>query len=342
MDFGYCMIRPCSTPYPKGSGTMQSVAQSLMSSSRRWGFGLLVSLLTACGTAEVTQPVVATGDQDQDALASSEQDLLDGECTADWAANPCTVADSAACGTGDPGTDTLNSPNNCELGGMKCDPRPRMCNRNSKTYWFTTITPTYVYDSLGNVLGSVPTGTKLRINLGTKKTISTVSANYLAMGFSVPTSAGAISGWIRPETLDAGYTNVMSWLDANYRPAPNPGGTYSDWYIIPSNNTPYLNLHVTNDCPANNMAEHYLGRNGRINLITNLPGKGSPTKAVYPNNTGLNFKRAQIQHSVSMPLYDCSSGSAVKVSRTLDFLYGYVQSGHYGWIAMPNLSTSAP
>ena len=54
------------------------------------------------------------------------------------------------------------------------------------------------------------------------------------------------------------------------------------------------------------------------------------------------FKRAQIQHSVSMPLYDCSSGSAVKVSRTLDFLYGYVQSGHYGWIAMPNLSTTQP
>src|SRR6185295_1738696 len=108
--------------------------------------------------------------------------------------------------------------------------------------------------SLGNVLGSVPTGTKLRINLGTKKTISTVSANYLAMGFSVPTSNGAVSGWIRPETLDAGYTNIMHWLDANYRPAPNPGGTYSDWYIIPSNNTPYLNLHVTSDCPANNMA----------------------------------------------------------------------------------------
>jgi hypothetical protein len=57
---------------------------------------------------------------------------------------------------------------------------------------------------------------------------------------------------------------------------------------------------------------------------------------------GLNFKRAQIQHSVSMPLYDGSSGSAMKVSRTLDFLYGYVQSSHYGWIAMPNLSTTQP
>jgi hypothetical protein len=77
-------------------------------------------------------------------------------------------------------------------------------------------------------------------------------------------------------------------------------------------------------------------------LLTGSPGKGSPTKAVYPNTTGLNFKRAQVQHSVSMPLYDCSSGSAVRVSRTLDFLYGYVQSGHWGWIAMPHLSTSRP
>jgi hypothetical protein len=135
---------------------------------------------------------------------------------------------------------------------------------------------------------------------------------------------------------------VMNWLTENYRPAPDPGGTYSDWYIVPSNNAPYENLHVTSDCPANNMAVHYLGRDGRINLITNLPGKGSPTKAVYPNTTGLNFKRAQVQHSVSMPLYDCSSGSAVRVAATLDFLYGYVQSGHWGWIAMPNLSTTPP
>lgn len=303
-----------------------------------WGLlGLLVSMLAACGT-EVAPPAAAEA---QDALASTGQEL-DGECTSDWAANPCTVADSAACGTGSPGVDSINSPNNCELGGMKCDPRPRLCNRNTKTYWFTAVAPMSVYDSLGNVLGTVTTGTKLRINLGTRRTISTVSPNYLVMGFSVPTSNGAVSGWIRPDLLDAGYTNVMDWLTQNYRPAPDPGGTYSDWYIIPSNNAPYEGLHVTSDCPANNLAVHYLGRNGRINLITNLPGKGSPTKAVYPNDTGLNFKRAQVQHSVSLPLYDCSSGSAVRVSLTLDFLYGYVQSGHWGWIAMPNLSTSRP
>jgi hypothetical protein len=321
----------------KGLGSMPSIAQKLTYSSRRWGLGLLVSVLAGCG-AEVTPPVAVEG---PDALASTEQEL-DGECTADWAANPCTVADSAACGTGDPGVDSPNSPNNCELGGMKCDPRPRLCNRSTKTYWFTTTAPTYIYDSLGNVLGSVATGTKLRINLGTRRTISSVSANYLVMGFSVSTSNGAISGWIRPEMLDAGYTNVMNWVGDNYRPAPDPGGTYSDWYIIPSNNAPYEGLHVTDNCPAGNMAVHYLGRNGRINLITNLPGKGSPTKAVYPNNTGLNFKRAQVQHSVSMPLYDCSTGSAVRVSATLKFLYGYVQPGHWGWIAMPNLSTTPP
>lgn len=316
---------------------MAAVAQDLKSPSRRWGMGLLVAALVGCG-ADVA-PRVAV--EEPESLASTEQEL-DGECTADWVNNSCSVADSAACGTGSASVDTINSPNNCELGGMKCDPRPRLCNRNTKTYWFTATAPMSVYDSLGNVLGTVTTGTKMRINLGTRRTISTVSANYLAMGFSVPTSNGAVSGWIRPDLLDAGYTNVMNWLTQNYRPAPDPGGTYSDWYIIPSNNTVYENLHVTNDCPAGNMAVHYLGRNGRINLITNLPGKGSPTKAVYPNNTGLNFKRAQVQHSVSMPLYDCSSGSAVKVSRTLDFLYGYVQSGHWGWIAMPNLTTSPP
>jgi hypothetical protein len=299
--------------------------------------GLLVCVLTACG-AEVTPPVEV---EDPAALASVEQDL-EGECTADWTANPCTVADSAACGTGDPGVDSPNTPNNCELGGMKCDPRPRLCNRNTRTLWFKTTSPTYVYDSLGNALGSVATGTQLRINLGTRKTLSTVSANYLVMGFSVPTSNGAISGWLRPELLDAGYSNVMSWLTQNYRPAPDPGGTYSDWYIIPSNNAPYEGLHVTDNCPANNLAVHYLGRNGRINLITNLPGKGSPTKAVYPNTTGLNFKRAQVQHSVTLPLYSCSTGTAVRVPTTLKFLYGYVQPGHWGWIAMPNLSTTRP
>ncbi len=314
---------------------MPSITHTLTYSSRRLGLGLLVSMLTACG-AEVTPPAAL---QDQEELSAAEQELLDGECTADWAANPCSVADSAACGTGDPGVDSPNSPNNCELGGMRCDPRPRLCNRNSRTYWFTTTAPTYVYDSLGNALGSVATGTKLRINLGTRRTISTVSANYLAMGFSVPTSNGSISGWIRPELLDAGYTNVMNWVGSNYRPAPDPGGTYSDWYIIPSNNAPYETLQVTPEC-VGNMAVHYLGRHGRINLITNLPGKGSPTKAVYPNTTRLVFKRAQVQHSVTLPLYDCSSGSAVRSATSLKFLYGYVQPGHFGWIAMPNLSAT--
>ncbi len=316
---------------------MSSIANALMSSSRHWGLGLLVSVLTACG-ADVTPPVAVEG---RDEVASAEQEL-DGECTADWAANPCTVADSAACGTGSPGVDSPNTPNNCELGGMKCDPRPRLCNRNSKTLYFKTTSTANIYDSLGNVMGTVAAGQQVRINLGTRKTISTVSPNYLAMAFSAPTNNGGISGWIRPDQLDAGYTNIMNWLTQNYRPAPDPGGTYSDWYIIPSNNAPYEGLHITDNCPANNLAVHYLGRNGRINLITNLPGKGSPTKAVYPNNTGLNFKRAQVQHSVSLPLYDCSSGSAVQVSTRLSFLYGYVQSGHWGWIAMPNLSTTSP
>ena len=311
---------------------MSSVARTL----RHWGVGFLVSGLMACG-ADVPPPVV----ESDDAPASVEQDL-EGECTADWSANPCSVADSAACGTGSPSVDSPNTPNNCELGGMKCDPRPRLCNRNSRTLYFKTTSPANVYDSLGNVMGTVATGQNVRINLGTRKTISTVSSNYLVMAFSAPTNNGGISGWIRPDQLDAGYTNIMNWLTQNYRPAPDPGGTYSDWYIIPSNNAPYEGLHVTDNCAAGNMAVHYLGRNGRINLITNLPGKGSPTKAIYPNNTGLNFKRAQVQHSVSLPLYNCSTGTAVRVSTTLNFLYGYVQSGHFGWIAMPNLSTTRP
>lgn len=315
---------------------MRFAAQALTSSSRCWGLGLLVSVLTACGTP-VTPPAASVDDGAELAVAEQE---LDGECTADWVNNSCSIADSAACGTGSAGTDTYNSPNNCELGGMKCDPRPRLCNRNTKTLYFTAMSPMGVYDNHGALLGTVSTGTKLRINLGTRRTISSVSSNYMVMGFSVPTNNGAISGWIRPDQLDAGYTNVMNWLTQNYRPAPDPGGTYSNWYIIPSNNAPYEGLHVTNDCPAGNMAVHYLGRNGRINLITNLPGKGSPTKAVYPNTTRLNFKRAQVQHSVSMPLYNCSTGTAVRVSTTLNFVYGYVDSGHFGWIALPNLTTT--
>ncbi|HVG61105.1 MAG TPA: hypothetical protein VNA24_21270 [Hyalangium sp.] len=50
----------------------------------------------------------------------------------------------------------------------------------------------------------------MRINLGTRKTLSTVSPNYLVMGFSVSTNNGAVSGWIRPELLDEGYNN--GWI----------------------------------------------------------------------------------------------------------------------------------
>ena len=87
---------------------MRSIARTLTSSSRCWGLGLLVSMLAACG--EVTPPAAV---EDGAELAVAEQEL-DGECTADWSANPCTVADSAACGTGSPGVDSPNTPNNCE------------------------------------------------------------------------------------------------------------------------------------------------------------------------------------------------------------------------------------
>jgi len=85
-------------------------------------------------------------------------------------------------------------------------------------------------------------------------------------------------------------------------------------------------------------AIRYLPRNGRVNLIFNLPGYSNPalgsgTMDVFPVASRALFHRADAQHSIERTFWSCASGRPVKTSRTLRFLYGYVEPSRHGWVA---------
>ncbi|HTE55004.1 MAG TPA: hypothetical protein VK698_29325 [Kofleriaceae bacterium] len=193
-------------------------------------------------------------------------------------------------------------------------------------------------DSLGDVIGTV-TASSTRLNFGQRRVLH---GTPKVMAFAVGTDVGARSGWINESAIgrDLSFMPTVRGRD--------PGGSSSTWHLVVSDNSPYLDsagnsLKVVKTCESGRNATDYLGRNGHVNLIFNLPGYspalGSGTIDSYPNDTGIRFHRASAQHSIDRPLYSCASGSPRRVSRTLSFLYGTFEgaSTRFGWVAMPNV-----
>ena len=231
---------------------------------------------------------------------------------------------------------------NCSYAADECDPLPRALDRVSRTPLFPLAGSGHVLeDSLGNAIGTV-TASAVHLNWGQRRV--DIHGTRKVLAFAAATDAGTFSGWINESAI----ARDLSWMPTAH--APDPSGTYSTWHLVASNDAPYRDslgnsLKVLPKCAPGGNATDYLGRNGRANLIYNLPASspalGSGTIDSYPNTAGLVFKRAQAQPSLDRPLYSCASGSPVRVAQTLRFLYGYIapESNRHGWMAMPNLSS---
>jgi hypothetical protein len=233
-----------------------------------------------------------------------------------------------------------DSPNNCSYPeARECDPLPRALDRVSRTSLFPIAGSGHVLeDSLGDVIGTV-TSRSTRLNWGQRRVLH---GTRKVLAFAVGTDKGARSGWINESAIGRDLSFIPGVRGRD------PGGTFSTWHIVASDNAPFLDsrgqsLKVVRTCGAGRNATDYLGRNGHVNLIFNLPGYdpplGSGTMDSYPNDTRLRFRRAQNQQSIARPLFSCATGSPVRTSRTLSFLYGTVEgaSTRFGWIAMPNV-----
>ncbi|MDB4968387.1 MAG: hypothetical protein JWN44_4076 [Myxococcales bacterium] len=240
-----------------------------------------------------------------------------------------------------------DSPNNCSYPAKRCDPVPRALERASRTAEFALDgQPGHVIeDSLGNPLGSVAADvTSVHLNWGQRRTLHGASK---VLAWAVRTDAGTVTGWINESAL----RHDISWMPS--AEARNPGGAYAAWHVVDSDDTPYRDaggssLKVVESCEAGMNATDYLARNGRINLIYNLPGYdnpklGSGTIDVYPIAARPVFQRADSQSSLGRPLFDCSSGRPVRSGKTLRFLYGHIQgvADRHGWIAQPNVAPGA-
>ena len=269
--------------------------------------------------------------EESGAMGVGDEDQEDGEVDGESLAGSCSTPRRKICHESD---------NNCSFPeAMECDPVPRALDRVSGTSSFPINGTGHVLeDSLGDVLGVV-TDTLTRLQWGQRRVLHGTGK---VMAFAVTTTNGGRTGWINESAIGR---------DLSFMPTVrgrNPGGSFSDWHIVASDNSPYLDsngnsLKVVRTCGSGRNATDYLSRNGHVNLIFNLPGYnpalGSGTIDSYPNTTGIRFHRAQAQHSLDRPLYSCASGSPVKVSQTLSFLYGYVEGAslRYGWMAQPNL-----
>jgi hypothetical protein len=237
------------------------------------------------------------------------------------------------------------SENNCTYPeAMDCDPVPRALDRVSMTPDFPINGTGHVLEnSLGEVLGTV-TATTTRLNFGQRRVLNDTGK---VLAFAVATTGGTRTGWINESAIgrDLSFMPTVRGRD--------PGGDYSTWHIIASDNSPYLDsngnsLKVRPTCGSGRNATDYLSRNGHVNLIFNLPGYndpalGSGTIDSYPNTTRIIFHRAQAQHSIDRPLWSCASGSPVRVDQTLRFIYGRVEGAslRHGWMALPNLQPGA-
>lgn len=250
---------------------------------------------------------------------------------------------SSDCGTARAVT-CHDSPNNCSYPAKRCDPVPRALDRASRTSEFALDgQPDHlVEDSLGNPLGHIAAGvTSVHLNWGQRRTLNGTSK---VLAWAVRTDAGTVTGWINESAL----RHDISWMPS--AEARVTGGPYASWHIIASNDAPYRDargdsLKVVESCDAGMNATDYLMRNDRVNLTYNLPGYdnpklGSGTIDVYPVAARAIFRRAESQHSLGRPLFDCSSGRPARTSKVLRFLYGHIDGSYdrHGWIAEPNVS----
>jgi hypothetical protein len=234
-----------------------------------------------------------------------------------------------------------DSPNNCSYAARRCDPVPRALDRASRTPTFALAGSGHaVEDSLGNLLGRTTTGS-VHLNWGQRRTLHGTGK---VLAFAAATDAGAVSGWINVDAI----AHDLSWMPN--ADAPDPGGATAAWHVVPSDDAPYrdaggASLKVVANCGAGMNATDYLARNGRVNLIFNLPGYdnpplGSGTMDVYPVAARMRFDRAESQASIGRPLFDCSSGNPRATSKILRFLYGAMADSpaRHGWIAEPNVA----
>jgi hypothetical protein len=267
-------------------------------------------------------------DEIDSAGEGAAEDGVDG---VDAAAASCSAVRRIVC---------HESANNCSYPeARECDPLPRALDRVSRTNLFPIAGTGHVLeDSLGEVIGVV-TDSSTRLNFGQRRILN---GTRKVLAFAVGTTVGGRSGWINESAIarDLSFMPTVRGRD--------PGGSSSTWHIVVSDNSPYLDsngqsLKVVRSCAAGRNATDYLGRNGHVNLIFNLPGYspalGSGTIDSYPNDRRIVFHRAQAQHSLDRPLFSCASGSPVRTGRTLSFLYGTVEGAslRFGWMAMPNL-----
>ena len=230
-----------------------------------------------------------------------------------------------------------DSPNNCSYAAKKCDPVPRALDRPSRSPDFPLRgTGHLIEDSLGNPLGRT-VDTSVHLNWGQRRVLHGTTK---VLAWAARTDIGTFSGWINESAI----AHDLSWMPTVH--GRDPGGSTSSWKISGSNNAAFLDgkgnsLKVVESCDSGMNATDYLERNGRVNLIFNLPGYESPalgsgTIDVFP--IGQTFYRAEAQHSLERPLWSCASGMPVRTSKTLKFLYGFVEASRPGWIAEPTLS----
>jgi hypothetical protein len=236
-----------------------------------------------------------------------------------------------------------DSDDNCSYAAKLCDPVPRALDRVSRTPDFPLRgTGHLVEDSLGNALGRTAADVaSVRLNWGQRRTLH---GTPKVLAWAVRTDAGTVTGWINVDAV----AHDLSWMPSAQ--ARDPGGTTATWHLVPSNDAPYrdatgASLKVVADCGAGMNATDYLSRNGRVNVIYNLPGYddpplGSGTIDVYPDDARLAFARAESQRSLARPLFDCSSGTPRATGKELRFLYGAVAAAptRHGWVAEPNLA----
>jgi hypothetical protein len=245
----------------------------------------------------------------------------------------CTAARTVVC---------LGSRFDCSYAAARCDDVPRATDRVSKTTDFPLDgTGHVVEDSLGNPIGTTTAGARTtHLNWGQRRVLH---GTRKVLAWAVPTDHGAMTGWINGTAI----ARDLSWMPS--ATAPDPGGTTSTWHLIESDDAPYrdstgASLKVLPTCGAGRNATDYLARNGRVNLIFNLPGYspalGSGTVDVYPIAAGLRFDRAEAQPSIARPLWSCASGAPVATKRVLRFLYGRVEGApdRHGWMAEPALA----
>ena len=234
-----------------------------------------------------------------------------------------------------------DSANDCSYAAKKCDPVPRALDRASRTSWFALAGSGHaVEDSLGNILGRTSAG-HVHLNWGQRRTLH---GTPKVLAFAAATDAGAISGWINVDAI----ASDLSWMPGVE--APDPGGATAAWHLVDSDDTPYrdaagASLKVVADCGPGMNATDYLERNGRVNLIYNLPGYANPplgsgTIDVYPVAARMRFDRVESQSSIARPLFDCSTGSPRATGKSLRFLYGSIvgAASRHGWIAEPNVA----